>query len=156
MGSEMTAKAEAIIIAVLLALVAALAVQAAIYRGNAIDYKAQRDKASDALKLASATIDDMQVRQRDVAALDAKYTKELTDAHAENDRLRAKLANGSRVRVAGECKNETSSAGGVGNAGTIELSQRAGSNVLDIRAGIISDQAKVRYLQDYIIEQCIR
>ncbi|WP_313384756.1 lysis system i-spanin subunit Rz, partial [Pantoea sp.] len=28
------------------------------------------------------TIDDMQVRQRDVAALDAKYTKELADAQA--------------------------------------------------------------------------
>lgn len=125
------------------------------YRGNAIDYKAQRDKASDALKRANATIDDMQVRQRDVAALDAKYTKELADANAENDRLRAKLANGSRVRVAGECKNETSSAGSVGNAGTVELSPSAGSNVLDIRAGIISDQAKVRYLQQYIIEQCI-
>ncbi len=27
----------------------------------------------------------MQVRQRDVAALDAKYTKELADAKAEND-----------------------------------------------------------------------
>ena len=27
----------------------------------------------------------MQMRQRDVAALDAKYTKELADAKAEND-----------------------------------------------------------------------
>ena len=30
----------------------------------------------------------MQMRQRDVAALDAKYTKELADAKAENDALR--------------------------------------------------------------------
>ena len=29
----------------------------------------------------------MQMRQRDVAALDAKYTKELADAKAENDAL---------------------------------------------------------------------
>ena len=50
------------------------------YRGNAIDFKSQRDKASGELKLANATINDMQVRQRDVAALDAKYTKELDDA----------------------------------------------------------------------------
>ena len=28
------------------------------------------------------------MRQRDVAALDAKYTKELADAKAENDALR--------------------------------------------------------------------
>ena len=30
-------------------------------------------------KLANAAITDMQMRQRDVAALDAKYTKELAD-----------------------------------------------------------------------------
>ena len=34
-------------------------------------------------KLANAAITDMQMRQRDVAALDAKYTKELADAKAE-------------------------------------------------------------------------
>ena len=39
------------------------------------------------LKLANAAITDMQMRQRDVAALDAKYTKELADAKAENDAL---------------------------------------------------------------------
>ena len=54
------------------------------YRDNAITYKAQRDNARE-LKLANAAITDMQMRQRDVAALDAKYTKELADAKAEND-----------------------------------------------------------------------
>ena len=46
------------------------------YRDNAITYKAQRDKNARELKLANAAITDMQMRQRDVAALDAKYTKE--------------------------------------------------------------------------------
>ena len=50
------------------------------YRDNAITYKAQRDKNARELKLANAAINDMQMRQRDVAALDAKYTKELADA----------------------------------------------------------------------------
>ena len=35
---------------------------------------------------------DMQMRQRDVAALDAKYTKGLADAKAENDALRDDVA----------------------------------------------------------------
>ena len=52
------------------------------YRDNAITYKAQRDKNARELKLANAAITDMQMRQRDVAALDAKYTKELADAKA--------------------------------------------------------------------------
>ena len=38
----------------------------------------------------------MQMRQRDVAALDAKYTKELADAKAENDALRDDVAAGRR------------------------------------------------------------
>ena len=38
-------------------------------------------------KLANAAITDMQMRQRDVAALDAKYTKELADAKAGSQML---------------------------------------------------------------------
>ena len=47
-------------------------------------------------QLANAAITDMQMRQRDVAALDAKYTKELADAKAENDALRDDVAAGRR------------------------------------------------------------
>ncbi|MBJ3424132.1 lysis protein, partial [Salmonella enterica subsp. enterica serovar Corvallis] len=47
------------------------------YRDNAITYKEQRDKKVSELKKATATITDMQQRQRDADALDAKYTKEL-------------------------------------------------------------------------------
>ena len=38
----------------------------------AITHKAQRDKNARELKLANAAITDMQMRQRDAAALDAK------------------------------------------------------------------------------------
>ena len=54
------------------------------YRDNAITYKAQRDKNAREL-VGDAAITDMQMRQRDVAAPDAKYTKELADVKAEND-----------------------------------------------------------------------
>ena len=66
------------------------------YRDNAIAYKAQRDKNARKLKLANAAITDMQMRQRDVAALDTKYTKGLADAKAENDALRDDVAAGRR------------------------------------------------------------
>ena len=67
------------------------------YRDNAITYKAQRDKNARELKLANAAITgDMQMRQRDVAALDAKYTKLEKDAKAENDALRDDVAAGRR------------------------------------------------------------
>ena len=66
------------------------------YRDNAVPTKAQRDKNARELKLVNAAITDMQMRQRDVAALDAKYTKELADAKAENDALRDDVAAGRR------------------------------------------------------------
>ncbi len=70
------------------------------YRDNALTYKAQRDKKARELEQANATITDMQVRQRDVAALDAKYSRELADARAENETLRADVAAGrKRLRI---------------------------------------------------------
>ncbi|EAW1163491.1 lysis protein [Salmonella enterica] len=130
------------------------------YRNNAITYKDQRDTATHNLKLANATITDMQTRQRDNAALDAKYTKELADAKAENDALQRRLAAGGRVRVKGRCTVPVSttpaSTGSVGDAATVELSPDSGQNVLSIRSGIISDQAKLKYLQEYVRTQCLK
>lgn len=128
------------------------------YRNNAITYKYQRDTATHNLKLANETITDMTKRQRDVAALDEKYTKELADAQTRNTDLQRRLAAGGRVRVEGRCsvptETETASTSRVGNAATVELSPGAGQNVLNIRAGIISDQEKLKYLQEYVRTQC--
>ncbi|EBS3744630.1 lysis protein, partial [Salmonella enterica subsp. enterica serovar Saintpaul] len=134
------------------------------YRNNAITYKYQRDTATHNLKLANETITDMTKRQRDVAALDAKYTKELADAQNRNTDLQRRLAAGSRVRVEGRCTvpttttttTKTASTRRVGNAATVELSPGAGQNVFNIRAGIISDQEKLKYLQDYVRTQCLK
>ena len=73
----------AIISALVICIIVCLSWAVNHYRDNAITYKAQRDKNARELKLANAAITDMQMRQRDVAALDAKYTKELADAKAE-------------------------------------------------------------------------
>ncbi|EJU3040640.1 lysis protein, partial [Salmonella enterica] len=128
------------------------------YRNNAIAYKEQRDTVTHRLTLANATITDMTKRQRDVAALDEKYTKELADAQTRNTDLQRRLAAGGRVRVEGRCsvptRTETASTSRVGNAATVELSPGAGQNVLNIRAGIISDQEKLKYLQEYVRTQC--
>lgn len=118
------------------------------------------DAAESLAKQRQETITDMTTRQRDVAALDAKYTKELADAKAENDALQRKLDDGGRVLVKGRCpmpaSTQTSSASSVGNDATVELSDVAGRNVLGVRAGIISDQTSLSALQEYIKTQCIR
>lgn len=118
------------------------------------------EAAEQNLRLASATITDMQTRQRDVAALDAKYTKELADANAENAALQRQLDNGGRVLVKGKCPvpatTEAASAPGVGHDATVELSDVAGRNVLGIRSGIKQDQSALRALQEYITTQCLK
>ena len=66
----------AIISALVICIIVCLSWAVNHYRDNAITYKAQRDKNARELKLANAAITDYaQMRQRDVAALDAKYTK---------------------------------------------------------------------------------
>ncbi|MEG8226554.1 lysis protein [Klebsiella pneumoniae] len=150
----------AVIIAVVICLMVSLGWLASHYHSNATEFKRQRDKATEQLGLAKDTIADMQVRQRDVTALDAKYTKELADAKAENDALQRKLDNGGRVLVKGKCPvsaaTQTAGSASMGDDATVELSAVAGRNVLGIRAGILSDQTALRALQEYITTQCLK
>ncbi|EMQ7462174.1 lysis protein, partial [Escherichia coli] len=109
-----------VVIIVMLVACGALSLGLNHYRDNAITYKAQRDNKASELKLANATITDMQVRQRDVAALDAKYSRELSDARAENETLRADVAAGrKRLRINATCPGsvrEAPTTSGVDNA----------------------------------------
>ncbi|EKY1941921.1 lysis protein [Cronobacter turicensis] len=144
-----------------MALLLAIAIViASHYRSALTESQASLTKVNRELNLAKDTITDMQTRQRDVAALDAKYTQELADANAENDALRKRLDNGGRVRVKGSCPvsatTKTAGTSSVGNEATVELSDVAGRNVLNIRAGIISDQTSLKVLQDYIRQQCLK
>ncbi len=117
-GVDVMSRLTAIISSLVICIIVRLSLAVNHYRDNAITYKEQRDKKSVNWKQATATITDMQQRQRDADALDAKYTKELADAKAENDALRRKLDNGGRVLVKGKCpvssSAETSSASGMG------------------------------------------
>ena len=108
----------AIISALVICIIVCLSWAVNHYRDNAITYKAQRDKNARELKLANAAITDMQMRQRDVAALDAKYTKELADAKAENDALRDDVAAGRRrLHIKAVCQSvREAAASGVDNA----------------------------------------
>ena len=72
----------AIISALVICIIVCLSWAVNHYRDNAITYKAQRDKNARELKLANAAITDMQMRQRDVAAL-MQIHEELADAKAE-------------------------------------------------------------------------
>ncbi|ELQ3856542.1 lysis protein [Salmonella enterica] len=127
------------------------------YRNNAITYKDQRDTATHKLTLANATITDMMKRQRDVAALDARYTKELADANATIESLRADVSAGrKRLQVAATCAKSTTGASGMGDGESPGLTADAELNYYRLRSGIDRITAQVNYLQEYVRTQCLK
>lgn len=128
------------------------------YRDNAITFKDQRDKATENLSLANNTIDDMKVRQRDVAALDAKYTGELADAKETIERLHSDVIAGrKRLQLNARCStNGTTGTGSLGNASGPRLTDSAERDYFTLRERIVTVTKQIGYLQDYIKEQCLK
>ena len=98
----------------------------------------------------------MQMRQRDVAALDAKYTKELADAKAENDALRDDVAADRRLHIKAVCQSvrEATTASGVDNAASPDWQT-------PLETGLFHPQREADHYakttgktQKYINEQC--
>ncbi len=142
-------------------LIAVLAWTTDHYRDNAIQYKSQRDTASHSLTLANETISDMEVRQRDVAALDARYTKELADAKAENDALRDDVAAGRRrLLVNATCPavstGKSTSAARVDNAARPRLADSAQRDYFTLKERVTTMQKQLEGAQEYIRTQCLK
>ena len=156
----MTLKAKALtaLILLVLMLLATSAAFALYYRGNAIDYKAQRDTASNNLRLAKDTITDMQTRQRDVAALDEKYTKELADAKATIDQLHDDVATGKRrLQLNATCQKQSATdTPGMDDAASARLTDAAQRDYFTLRERIEVAGKQIAGLQQYINEQCLK
>ena len=108
---------------------------------NAITYKAQRDKNARELKLAN-DITDMQMRQRDVAALD-KIHEELADAKAEDDALRDDVAAGRRrLHIKAVCQSvrEATTASGVDKCSLPPTANTAERDYFTLRERLITMQ----------------
>lgn len=147
----------AIISALVICIIVRLSWAVNHYRDNAMTYKAQRDKNARELKLANSTITDMQKRQRDVAELDARYTKELADANATIESLRADVSAGrKRLQVSATCAKSTTGASSMGDGEIPRLTADAELNYYRLRSGIDRITAQVNYLQEYIRTQCLK
>lgn len=148
----------AIIIAVVACIIGSLGWAVNHYRDNATEYKKQRDENAQALNLANDTITDMVTRQRDVAALDAKYTQELADAKTQLDDLQRCVSSGKcGLRVNAKCPaNGTTGAGSLGDASSPRLTDSAQRDYFALRERIVTVTKQVGYLQDYINTQCQR
>ncbi|ENS3234343.1 lysis protein [Salmonella enterica] len=124
-------------------------------------YTGAEKARKEAVALADArqqTIDDMTQRQRQNAALDAKYTKELADAKAESEALRADLAAGRRrLQLHAVCMPATAgntAATGTTDATAARLTPDAERDYQRLRTEARAVTAQVNGLQQYIDEQC--
>ncbi|ECH7219152.1 lysis protein [Salmonella enterica] len=141
---------KAIIASAIICIIVCLSWAVNHYRNNAIAYKDQRDKAT-------TIIADMQKRQRDVAELDARYTKELADANATIESLCADVSAGrKRLQVAATCAKSTTGTSGMGDGESPRLTADAELNYYRLRSGIDKMTAQVNYLQEYIRAQCLK
>lgn len=148
----------AIIIAVVACIIVSLGWAVNHYRDNATEYKKQRDEKTQALNLANATIKDMQTRQRDVAELDAKYTKDLADAKKQLDDLQRCIRDGKcGLRINAKCPaNGATSTGSLDDASSPRLTDAAERDYFTLRERIVTVTKQVGYLQDYINTQCLK
>lgn len=148
----------AIICAVVICLLVSMAWAINYYRDNAIAYKDQRNKATEQLSLANATIKDMQTRQRDAAALDAKYIGELADAKATIDQLEHDVASGKRrLQLNARCTaNGATGASGMGDASGPRLTDSAERDYFTLRERIVTVTKQIDYLQEYLRSQCLK
>ena len=127
------------------------------YHGRAADEKQRADAAEHNLKLANDTISDMQTRQRDVAALDAKYTKELADAQENINQLEHDVVTGNkRLRLTATCgKNGATGSPGVDDDTSPRLTDAAERDYFTLRQRIETVTSQLNGLQAYVREQCL-
>jgi len=125
--------------------------------GKVGEEKKRADDAEQNLKLATATITDMRVRQRDVAALDAKYTGELQDAKATIDQLERDVATGKRrLQLNARCTtNGATSTTSMDDGTGPRLTDSAERDYFTLRERIETVTKQLTGLQTYVLEQCL-
>ncbi|WP_446669892.1 lysis protein [Mixta calida] len=104
------------------------------------------------------TISDLQRRQKSVAALDEKYTKELADAKATIDQLRDDVATGKRrLQLNARCAtNGTPGTSGMDDAARARLTDAAERDYFTLRSRIELAEKQIAGLQEYVREQCLK
>lgn len=129
---------------------------------NGWQKKASKERAEAAAYIAQLS-EQYRKKEHELAknaeALDQKYTADLSAAERLIDDLSADLAAGpKRVFVRAKCPSgsaETSTSGSVGNGGAAELAGVTRQDYLRLVRGIAKQDAQIRYMQDYVKQQCL-
>ena len=129
-----------------------------ILLGQISSEKKRADDATSLAKQRQETIDDMTVRQRDVATLDAKYTGELADAKKQLENLQRCVSTGKcGLHINAKCPaNGTTSAPGMDDATGPRLTDAAERDYFTLRERIETITKQLTGLQQYVREQSLK
>jgi len=103
----------------------------------------------------AARISGEMLAERD--AIDLQRTQELNDERIENDGLRRAVdAGDKRLRFKATCSTPATSAGGVADAGTAELTADARQDYFTLRDQLALSRQMILGLQDHVRRVCLR
>ncbi|HAU5432534.1 lysis protein [Cronobacter malonaticus] len=128
------------------------------YRASLTKAEASLTKVNHELKLAKDDIEIMQRRQRDVAALDDKYTKELADAQENIAQLEHDVAAGrKRLQLNATCPaNGAPGTTRVDDGTGPRLTHTAERDYFTLRKRIETVTKQLTGLQGYVNSQCLK
>ncbi|OWY78863.1 lysis protein [Pantoea sp. AMG 501] len=143
----------------LVVLIAGLLLAVGRYRDNALHFQEQRNAQKNIADTRQATIDDMQRRQQSVAAIDARYTKDLADAQKTISDMRRDVDSGAkRLRVSAKCDRPVSgksSTTRMDDDGSPRLTDAAQRDYFTLRERIETVTKQLTGLQDYVRQVCL-
>lgn len=120
------------------------------------DYQDMANKAASYLKSAIQTLTDMQTRQRDVAALYAKYIGELANAKSKLDALEQCVSsNKCELRINATCPKPSTSITRLDDDVSARLTDAAQRDYFTLKKPIVIITTQLTGLQQYIKEQCL-
>ena len=121
-----------------------------------------RREQAEALNEARDLVDRLEsLYRKNVASIDARYTKELKDAQAENDRLRTDLLRGAiRLSIPAKCpaasvSSNTSSTGSTDATSRADIDERAAAEILTLTERGDKAIRQLSALQEYVRSVCI-
>ncbi|MBE5683869.1 lysis protein [Pantoea agglomerans] len=143
---------------VLIAVILVLGWAANHYYDKAVAWRTTAQHAQELIRQQAATITDMQTHQRNVAALDERYTKELADAKATINQLHDDVATGKRrLQLNAICEKQSASrTTGMDDAASARLTDAAQRAYFTLRERIEVAGKQIAGLQQYIREQCLK
>lgn len=128
------------------------------YSDKAEAWKRVAQHSQELIRQQTATIDDLQTRQRDVAALDEKYTQELADAKATIYQLHNDVATDKRrLQLKAACaKQSGTGTTSMDDAASARLTDSAQRDYFILRERIEVARKQIAGLQQYINDQCLK